>query len=164
MLVRVYIQSEYFPDIKKIELEDDASLEELKDAALALLPQGTNISELSLSIEDEDIDLNVIKFIKQLKNKHGIRVHLHRCKQIEVHIQHGIQILKSLFRPATSVGYIRLWAGRKLGMQPADIAEHVLQISGTNEQPDVDVHIGTLTKRPNCSLTFDFVPAHRING
>lgn len=49
-------------------------------------------------------------------------------------------------------------------MQPGDIAEHVLQIAGSNEQPDVDTHIGTLTACQACSVIVDLVPAHRING
>lgn len=50
-------------------------------------------------------------------------------------------------RPPSPVGYAgTLYRGR------------------TTEQPDVDVHIGTLTKCPQCAVTFDLVPAHRING
>ena len=83
---------------------------------------------------------------------------------MKVHVHFGPDVVHHQFRPATTVGRIRLWAGHILSMAPGDIAEHVLQISGTTEQPDVDVHVGTLTKCPQCSVTFDLVPAHRING
>jgi hypothetical protein len=99
-----------------------------------------------------------------LHKEHGVRVHLHRCKHIEVEVRFGAEVLRHPFRPATTVVRVRLWAGHKLGMRPGDIAEHVLQLAGTEVQPDVDTHIGALTKCPKCSVSFDLVPAHRING
>jgi len=165
MLTRIYIQSEHFPDVKLIEIDDHATIDELKHVALALLPAGTDASELALSVEDDEDDaLCHATHVKHLKKEHGIRAHLHRCRQIEVHVRFGGETKQHTFRPATTVGRIRLWAGHHFGMQPGDIAEHVLQIAGTNEQPDVDIHIGTLARCPACSVTFDLVPAHRING
>lgn len=165
MPTRVYIQSEQFSDIKLVEIDDHATIDELKQAAIELLPPGTDVSALTLSVEDDDDDAHAhATHVKHLKKEHGIRVHLHRCKHIEVSVRFGAETVHHQFSPATTVGRVRLWAGHKLGMQPGDIAEHVLQLAGTNEQPDVDVHIGTLTKCPECSVTFDLVPAHRING
>ncbi|KQW39036.1 hypothetical protein [Rhizobacter sp. Root404] len=165
MPTRVYIQSEHFPDIKLVEVNDDATIDELKRAVLALLPPGTDATELTLSVEDDDDDAHAgATHVKDLKKEHGVRVHLHRCKHLDVHVRFGAEVVLRQFRPAATVGRVRLWAGHKLGMAPGDIAEHVLQIAGTNEQPDVDIHIGTLTKCPQCSVTFDLVPAHRING
>ncbi len=163
MPTRVYIQSEHFPDIKFVEVNDEATVAELKHAALALLPPGTDASDLTLSVEDDD-DHDHATHVKHLKTEHGVRVHLHRCKQVDVKVRFGAEVVHHKFRPATTVGRVRLWAGEKLGMAPGDIAEHVLQIAATTEQPDVDVHIGTLTKCPQCDVTFDLVPAHRING
>lgn len=167
MPTRVYIQSEYLPDIKFVEVNDDATIAELKHAALALLPPGTDATDLTLSVEDEDDDDDThghSTHVKHLKKEHGVRVHLHRCKRVEVKVRFGVEVVHHQFRPATTVGRVRLWAGEKFGMAPGDIAEHVLQIAGTTEQPDVDVHIGMLTKCPQCEVTFDLVPAHRING
>lgn len=162
---RVYIQSEFFSDIKLVEINDEATIAELKHAVLALLPAGTDVSDLTLSVEDEDDDPNRhATHVKHLKKEHGVRVHLHRCKQIEVQVRFCAEVVHHKFCPATTVGRVRLWAGEKFGMAPGDIAEHVLQVVGTTEQPDVDIHIGTLTKCPQCSVNFDLVPAHRING
>lgn len=165
MPTRVYIQSEHFPDIELVEIDDDATIEDLKRAVLALLPPGTDATELTLSVEDDDDDTHAgATHVKHLKKDHGVRVHLHRCKHVDVHVRFGAEVVHRQFRPAATVGRVRLWAGHKLGMAPGDIAEHVLQIAGTTEQPDVDIHIGTLTQCPQCSVTFDLVPAHRING
>ncbi|MBD8524356.1 hypothetical protein [Pseudomarimonas arenosa] len=169
MTIRVYVQSEYLSDVQFVEVDDDATLHDLNGAALELLPAGTDVSELSLSIEDdqyddEEADRPEVTHVRDLKKGHGIRIHLHRCKHVEVYVRFANETVHRKFRPATTVGRVRNWAGRKLGMEPGDIAEHVLQVAGTTEQPDVDVHIGTLARCPQCSLTFDLVPAHRING
>ncbi len=167
MPTRIYIQSEHFPDVKLVEVDDAATIDEVKHVALALLPPGTDATELTLSIEDDDDDDDAhahATHIKHLKKEHGVRLHLHRCKHVEVHVRFGTEIVHHQLRPATTVGRVRMWAGHKLGMAPGDVAEHVLQVAGTTEQPDVDTHIGTLTKCPHCSVTFDLVPAHRING
>jgi hypothetical protein len=167
--VRIYVQSEHFPDIRLIEIDDSASVADLRKAAMKLLPAGTDVSDIELSVEDDEDDDDGHPHarraqVKDLVKEHGVRVHLHRCKRIEVSVRFGAEEVHHKFPPATTVGRVRQWAGHKLGMQPSDIAEHVLQIAGSNEQPDVDIHIGTLTKPPNCSAAFDLVPAHRING
>lgn len=165
MPTRVYIQSEHFPDIKLVEVDDEATVEQLRCASVALQPASVDPADVSLSFEDDDDDAAArATHVKQLKKEHGIRVHLHRCKHIDVQVRFGNEVVRHQFRPAATVGRVRLWAGHKLGMSLGDIAEHVLQIAGTNDQPDVDTHIGTLTKCPQCSVTFDLVPAHRING
>jgi hypothetical protein len=169
MTIRVYVQSEYLSDVQLVEVDDAATLHDLKCAALELLPAGTDVSELTLSVEDdqdddEEADRPEVTHVRDLKKGHGIRVHLHRCKHVEVYVRFANETVHRKFRPATTVGRVRNWAGRKLGMDPGDIAEHVLQVAGTTEQPDVDVHIGTLARCPQCSVTFDLVPAHRING
>jgi len=166
--IRVYIQSEHFAGIKLIEIDDSASIADLKAAALQVLPPGTDTADLDLSVEDDADEDSTSRTprqkVKDLIKEHGGRVHLHRCKHLEVSVCFGAEEVHHQFAPATTVGRVRQWAGHKLGMQKADIAEHVLQIVGTHEQPDVDVHIGALTKCPKCSVAFDLVPAHRING
>lgn len=164
---RVYVQSEHFSDIKLVEIDEKATVADLKRAALALLPAGIDPSDLSLSIEDdeaEDDDAVSKRRIKDLNPGHGVRVHLHRCRQVKVAVRFNGGTAQKSFRPATTIGRIRQWAGRHFGMNPGDIAEHVLQIVGSNTQPDMDTHVGTLAQHPNCSIAFDLVPAHRING
>lgn len=163
---RIYVQSEFFSDIKLVEVEDSATVEELKKACLDLLPSEAREVDLELHLfaeDDEEYHEGHHK-VEHLKKPHGTRVHLHRCKHVDVTVRFAGQTISQEFRPSTTIGRIRQWAGEKLGMLPNDIAEHVLQIDGSNEQPDVDVHIGTLAKCPTCSVELDLVPAHRING
>lgn len=168
-VVRVYLQSEYLSDIALIEIDENASIVDLERAALKLLPETADVSGLKLSAENTPSDyVGELRgrngVVKDLGKERGVHIHLHRCENLLVDVHFGADDVQHKFSPATTVGRVRAWAGDKLKMQPGDIAEHVLQIAGTNEQPDVDVHIGTLTKYPKCSIAFDLVPAHRING
>lgn len=165
MQTRVYVQSEHFSDIRLVDIDEDAGLDDLNRAAIALLPPGTDAAGLELSVEDdEDGAHDKAKRVKDLRGEHGIRVHLHRCKHVHVTVHFGAEAEERKFKPSATIGRIRNWAGHKLGMKPGDIAEHVLQVAGTKLQPDVDVHIGTLVRCPDCAIVFDLVPAHRING
>jgi len=164
---RVYVQSEHFSDIKLVEIDDHATLADLKGAALALLPPGTDVANLSISVEDDDGDEDEAtgsRHIKDLNHGQGVRVHLHRCKQVEVSVRFAGRTEQHHFRPATTIGRIRKWAGHQFGMKPSDIAEHVLQLAGSDVQPDMDTHVGALVQHPHCVIVFDLVPAHRING
>lgn len=163
MKTRVYVQSEFFSDVKLVEVTDDTTIEDLKKTCLSLLPSEAHGTDLHFFVEDEDEETGATH-VKHLKKPHGVRVHLHRCKEIAVTVRFAGQAVQHEFRPATTIGRIRQWAGQKLGMQSNDIAEHVIQLVGSNTQPDIDVHIGTLAKCPVCSVELDLVPAHRING
>ena len=80
--IRVYVQSEHFSDIKLVEVDDHATVADLKRAALTLLPAGTDPTGLSLSIEDDEVDDDEAaskRRIKDLNPDRGVRVHLHRC-------------------------------------------------------------------------------------
>lgn len=163
---RVYVQSEFLSDVKMVEADDSASVETLKQLCIEALPPDARGHEIYLFLEDEDGEQHghSDRKVEHLKKPHGIRVHLHRCKHIRVTVRFSGQTVTHEFRPSATIGRIRQWAGHKLGMQPNDIAEHVLQLAGSAEQPDVDVHVGVLAKCPACSVEFDLVPAHRING
>jgi len=166
MTTRVYVQSEHFSDIKFVEVAEESSIAELLHAVAALMPSGTKASDLKLSVEDDEDEVacREATHVKHLRRHHGVRVHVHRCERIKVHVRFGSEVVEHLFLPASTIGRVRQWAGHKLSMAPDDIAEHVLQIAGTAEQPDIDTHVGSLAKCPECSVSFDLVPAHRING
>jgi hypothetical protein len=40
----------------------------------------------------------------------------------------------------------------------------MLQVSGTDNRPDADIHIGTLVQGSARVLVFDLVPSPRVNG
>ena len=165
--MRIYVQSEFFADVKLLEVNEETTFAQLRDACLALVPEEHRGADAQLFLEDEDEECPGPALdtpLKSLKKEHGTRVHLHRCQVILVEVHFGAKSEQHRFRPSATIGRVRLWAGRKFGMAPADIGEHVLQIAGTTEQPDIDAHVGAFTAAPGCRVNFDFVPAHRVNG
>lgn len=163
MSSRIYVHSEFLTEVKLAVVDEEMSIEDMKKTCIALLPPEAHGVELILFIEDEE-DATQAKQVKHLKKPQGIRVHLHRCKKVVTSVRFAGQAMSHKFPPGTTIGHIRDWAGHKFGLKPNDIAEHVLQLAGSQEQPENGSHIGTYAKCPACSVEFDLVPAHRING
>ena len=70
------------------------------------------------------------------------------------------------FPPSATVGRVKKWAVGEHGfdLKGVDATEHLLQLCGSTDRPDEDIHIGTLVTAPACSLCFDLVPKQRIEG
>jgi len=94
-----------------------------------------------------------------------LRLHVTKCRHVEVSIRFNGEQMKRRFAPGTTVGRVHHWGARRaFHLTPRDAAEHVLEIVGTNKRPDRDVHIGTLTGGAACSVEFDLVPRKRVEG
>jgi hypothetical protein len=95
----------------------------------------------------------------------SIKVHLHRCRHIEVTISFNGDVVEHRFSPAATVAKVKRWAAEhKFGMTPEEAGEHVLQIAGSHNRPAPGTHIGALTDGRICGLAFDLVPNERVNG
>jgi len=160
MKIKVFLQSELLNDIEVVEVEAEAGHTALRAACLAkvnLQPQ----ENVFLFIEDED-DEHALDKLKHVDE--GLRVHLHHLKSIDVTVRYAGRDVRRAFRPSATVGRVKKWAAHELGVAPSDAAELMLQIKGTDNRPDTDVHIGTLIKAPEHTIEFDLVPSPRVNG
>ena len=163
MKTTIFLQSDVLADIEVVELSENVGVKELREACFALLPDDAYKDEFHLYVEDEDTDFEEhFKSLKKVPN--GLRVHLHRLKGIEVVVRYGGQDVRRTFRPSATIERVKRWATHELGLAPADAAELMLQISGTDMRPDADIHIGVLVKLPAKAITFDLVPSPRVNG
>ena len=68
------------------------------------------------------------------------------------------------FGPGSTLGRVKRWAERTLGIHEADAAEMSLQVAGTHDRPDEATHVGSLLHGDACAVTFDLLPTARING
>jgi hypothetical protein len=93
-------------------------------------------------------------------------VHLSRCKQVAVTVHHNGQTRAESFGPGVPMHRVKAWAVGKQGfnLAPIDAAEHALQLAGTSDRPDEDVHIGSLVGTTGCGVEFDLVPKVRVEG
>ncbi|HTA91569.1 MAG TPA: hypothetical protein VK745_18425, partial [Polyangiaceae bacterium] len=94
----------------------------------------------------------------------GIKVHVHRCHRVRVTVTFNAKHVEHPFGPSSTVARVKRWAAEKFDMSPEDATEHVLQLAGTHTRPSPNVHLGALTRCPDCHLKFDLVPDERVNG
>jgi hypothetical protein len=161
MKITVFVQSELLPEVQAVEVDHDTTAHALRAALLSLLPQQPEIQTLALYVEDSDDELALEK-LTEIPD--GLRVQLHRLKGIDVTVRYAGRDVRRTFRPSATLMRVKRWATREFGITPSDAAELMLQVSGTDQRPDPDTHIGSLVKSPQKSLCLDLVPSTRVNG
>lgn len=168
--IEVFIQGEGFADITVVVAEGADTIA----AVLAKLDvkQATN-DDLHVYLEDVHAPLERDAVIEELlplaPDEETIlgplRLHLSRCRRIEVVVRFNGEEAERRFAPSATVERVRRWAARRaFGLSPRDAAEHVLQLPDSSTRPDRDVHIGTLTHGKTCAVAFDLVPSKRVEG
>ena len=160
MKKQVFIQSELLPDVAVLEVASTVKAHQLREQLLKLLPEDER-EDVHIYIEDVE-DEDALDKLNEVPE--GLRVQLHRLKSIDVVVHYaGRQVLRA-FRPSTTVARVKDWAAHDFNISASDAADMALQISGTTNRPDSDVHIGTLAVAPSKSVSFDLVPSPRVNG
>ena len=145
-----------------IELKPDATFAVLKSclAEEHRIPDG-----VLLFIEDEDEPIDETVLVKDRATAKGLKVHIHRCRQVKVTVMFNGKTVECHFAPSATVARVKRWAAEKeFGMSEDEVGEHVLQIAGTHDRPVPGTHIGTLTDDKADSVSFDLVADERING
>ena len=123
-------------------------------------------SEVFIFVENTDEPLELDVKIDEAGLSPRSRVHIHRCKEVEVTVNYRRDQKKDSFPPSATVDWVKEWAVGKdqYDMSSVDAAEHVLKVCNSGDQPDEDVHIGALAKFPDGTLCFDLVPKQRVEG
>jgi len=160
--INVFLQGEGIKDVVRLQLEPQSTAVDVKRACASHGVQSN--AETAVFLEDQDEPLADAVTVESLAGKHGVRLHLHRCTRVGVKVTYSGRVVEHVFGPGRTVGAVKRWAAKELGIRKEDTAELILQIIGTHEQPDVDVHIGTLAACPACAIAFDLVPNPRIQG
>jgi hypothetical protein len=104
--------------------------------------------------EPVDIDF-ALEVLEIHRHRH---VHVHHCRHVAVEVNFGGKAKKHRFSPATTIGTVTEWARKKFpNLDPAAVAEYVLEICGTTTQPRPTEHLGELVQGETCSLCFNLV-------
>jgi len=94
-----------------------------------------------------------------------VRMHQGRCQRVTVNVIFNGVTKSRDFPPVTRVAHVHQWATHNaFDMSPRDAAEHVLELVGSDDRPDPDTQIGTLTSGALCAVAFDLVPFKRVEG
>lgn len=165
--IQVFLQGEGIGAIRLIELPASARVRDIVAAAAAHgFPAAADGNTAVIFAEDSDDALSTDATLEAAGIGHHGSVHVHRCTKITttVHFNGGSRVHS--FVPGTTIGRVKHWAVGEdvFNLTPVDAAEHVLQITGTQDRPDEDIHIGTLVHVPHCAIELDLVAKVRVEG
>lgn len=160
----ILLQGEHIPDIQVVDLGPGKGV---KDVLMAAARHRCSEAEGEFHVfaEESDIPLKHGDKLPEREDGQPVRLHVHRCRRIEVAVTFNGATEERSFGPGTPIAAVKKWAAIKaFGMDPGDAAEHVLQLAGTSDRPEPDTHIGTLVSCPDCRIAFDLVPLKRVEG
>jgi len=116
-------------------------------------------------LEDVDDELDVAVSVAAARIPHRGHVHVNRCRRVTALVTFNGETKDRQFAPAVRIERVFDWAVSKRGfdLTPTDAAEHVLQITGTNIQPDLADHVGSFAD-DDCTVSLSLVPKIRNEG
>jgi hypothetical protein len=165
--IEVFVQVEGKRQISIVRVPASATVHDLiEEVVRAGLAETAHRGQLVVLLEDVEDELSLGDRLGSAGVKHRSRVHLHRCRQVKVAVHFNGAPKEHSFSPSASIAKVTKWAVGRHGfdLTPTDAVEHVLQITGSSDRPDEDVHLGTLTQAPACTVSFDLVPKRRVEG
>lgn len=160
--IDIFYQGEGIRDIEHIEVSTDHTVAAIRE--ILIRKHGCQPDTL-IFLEDQETPVEEHITIKELCGPAGAKLHLHRCRHVEVAVTFAGETVQHRFAPGATVARIKHWAAvTKFKMSEEDAGEHMLQIAGTQDRPAPGTHVGRLTSCPDCRVRFDLVPDQRVNG
>src|SRR5262249_33312675 len=157
----IFYQGYGLREIEHIEVQPDHTVAAIK--AILFQKHGCDAGTL-IFLEDRDGPLEDHIVAKELCGPFGAKLHLHRCRHVEVAVAFAGKTVHHQFAPGTTVAGIKHWAAvTKFAMTEEEAGEHMLQLAGTLDRPAPGTHVGTLAFCPDCQVRFDLVPDERVN-
>lgn len=160
--IDIFYQGDGIPALEHIETDAETTF----GALLALIVKKHGLDdECLLFLEDEDEPADGEAAIGKKASRAGIKVHIHRCRKVAVSVHFKDKTVRDEFPPSATIARIKRWAAvRKLGMTEEEASHHHLQLTGTTDQPNPSIHVGTLARCPKCNVEFDLVTTPIVNG
>ena len=164
--MELFIQGEGIAKITLVKLDPKDTVADVVKVARECGLSAPEDSEVCIFVENTDVILELDMKIDEAGLTPRSRVHIHRCKSVEVTVNYNQDQKKGVFAPSATVDRVKEWAVAKdqYDLSPVDAAEHVLKLCNSGELPDEEVHIGTLVKFPDGTVCFDLVPKQRVEG
>ncbi len=164
--MELFIQGEGIPKITLVKLGPKDTVADIVQVAREYGLSVPEDSEVCVFVENTDVILELDMKIDEAGLTFRSHVHIHRCKSVEVAVNYNHDQKKGFFPPSATVDSVKEWAVAKdqYGLSPVDAAEHVLKVCSSGDQPDEEVHIGTLAKFPDGTVCFDLVAKQRVEG
>ena len=116
--------------------------------------------EWIVCLEDSDEELAHDSRLDVGKHK---RLHVCRCKQVEVTVIFNGAPKSHHFLPGTTLRKVTHWAREQFTVDKKE--KLVLRADNTESEPlDADSHVGSYVPHHHCKVTFYLTPTHKING
>jgi len=158
----LFVQEHGQPSIREIIVEEVISA---RGFHAALITAGIVLTDDTLVFLDEvDIPLDRHGDEPVGNLHHGHRVHVTRCRHLEVTVNYLERQARGKFGPSRRIRAVKAWAVGEFCLDHKDVAEHVLQVCNSTERPASDTPLHTLLRGPHCQLCFDLVPEKRVEG
>jgi hypothetical protein len=162
--IELFIQGEGVREVTLVRVPHDGIVRDILKSVSEQCGIEAREENINVLIEDNDDEIPLDATLKEAGIRHRHRVHLHRCRRVEVSVNFKSVTKPQSFSTGTTIAKIKRWADDVFGLKGIDATEHALQICGTNERPDLDVHVGSIVQYPQCQICFDLVPKKRVEG
>ncbi|MBE1529536.1 hypothetical protein GGC65_003992 [Sphingopyxis sp. OAS728] len=146
----------------EVDLPGNASIEFVR---ASIKEAGIEIDgEFILFLDEDDDPIEWLGDKRPHHIKHGAKLHLAKCRKIDVTIHYLEQTKRHSFAPGTRIRRVKAWAVDRFKLAERDAAEHVLQVCGSTDRPPTDTPLHKLVNHGHCELCFDLVPDVRVEG
>ena len=162
--IELFVQGEEVREVTLIRVPHDGIVRDIIKSVSEQCGIDAGAENINVLIEDSDDEIPLDATLKEVGIKHRHRVHLHRCRRVEVSVNFNSVTKAQTFSPGATIAKVKRWADDAFELKGIDATEHALQICGTNKRPDLDVHVGSLVQHPQCQICFDLVPKKRVEG
>lgn len=163
--IEIFVQAEGVTEFLLVKTYGNRTLTEIIKAQETGLPNELReAADLCVTRENDENEIPLNKPVSSAGIKHRDRIHVNRCRRIKVTVNFNHETMGEQFPPSTTVAKVKKRAVKEFGIDEQDSTEHALQICGTVERPNEDTHVGSLTRKGQCSVCFDLVPKKRVEG
>lgn len=161
--LKLFVQAQGSERTELVELPQSAVV---KDILTAARDKGVAVPSDDVLVfreeHEEPVDVGSSLHAAGIKDKS--RIHIHRCRTIDVLIHFKAQDAHKLFAPSATLAKVHKWAANKFLPSELDRTEHELQICDTDNRPNPNTQVGALVKDGKCHVCFDLVPTERVEG
>lgn len=123
------------------------------------LPEG----EVHFFVEEEEEPVDLDATLSAVGLKHRGQAHCARCRRVKVKVRYNGETGEHEFPASAKVRRVEEWAEKHFGIPPADRAELVLRLCGSEAEENGDVRLGKLAEH-HCEVCFDLGPKQRVQG
>jgi hypothetical protein len=162
--MEIYVSGVGIRDVKDRLVEPNHKVSDLLQDIVKLGFPAEALIEALVFVEDQFEPADHSITLLDAGVREGSRVHIHTCRRIEVSCHYNGNTRKMDFPPSGRVHHVKEKFSREFGIDPHDFGSFTLLICGSQEEPEENTQIGTLSTFPKCELCFDLVKRENVQG